>query len=178
MGVTGHRWNRIESDHAPALRELLEEVFTCLSSLFAGPEPVLATGMAEGADLLAVEALPKHWKLLALLPLPAGSWRNHLELHATGNIPSTLASLDKAMKRYETQHIEIPTQRSGAPDYVALATALTNASDLLIAVWNGEDGLPGGTGHAVSMARRKDIPVLQVWHPGNGKWFLRYLGKE
>lgn len=170
IGVTGHRWNRITGMAAKTLSNALAGVFAAISNAGHGVPVSLATGMAEGADLAAALARPTGWALVALLPLSPKHWRAHLAANATGDPDQAVAALDAALSGDAVSVDVLPLSADGGPDYAKLAQVLVGRSDLLIAVWDGKPGLPGGTGSVVVLARARGIPILRLWPDNAGKW--------
>ncbi|WP_415404123.1 hypothetical protein [Tateyamaria sp. SN3-11] len=48
-------------------------------------------------------------------------------------------------------------------DYVALAAYLASTCTLVLAVWDGVDGPPGGTSDVVARAKDKGATVINLW---------------
>lgn len=169
-GLTGHRWNRIATTEASALRAALNDLFREITRVAGGLPCTLVTGMAEGADLTAVAALPDDWNLHALLPLPRDAWRAHLALHATGDPAEAVARFDAALARPGTVTETCPPLSDNRPDYATLGRALLARSDLLIAVWNGELSDSGGTGEIAQLGITAGKPVIRLWRSTAGPW--------
>jgi hypothetical protein len=116
---------------------------------------VALSGLAEGADTLFAEAaLARGIALEVCLAcadvienFPAGAARNqHLLLRARSRRIHTLPFIE----------------RSNAA-YMALGRWLVDASDLLIAAWNGlPAAAEGGTGDVVAYARQRGRPVIHI----------------
>lgn len=171
-GLTGHRWNRIPGVEAAALRAALRDLFDEITQAADGRRCTLVTGMAEGADLTATTALPEGWTLHALLPLPADAWRAHLARNATGDPADAVRLLDVALSRPGTTAEPCPPVDDGRPDYAGLGRALVEKCDVLIAVWDGSPGKPGGTGNVVEMSRKAGKPVIRLWRNDAGHWHI------
>lgn len=171
VGVTGHRWNRIDPEERPALAATLAALFAAIGSQRPATRFALATGMAEGADLLAAAARPAGWHLRALMPFPEARWRAHLLRHASGDPAAAVAELDAQLRGPGIDVAVLPPAGDGGPDYVGLALRLAVESDAVIAVWNGEPALPGGTGDVVGHALAAGKPVIRVWK--DIRWFAR-----
>lgn len=172
IGVTGHRWNRIVGSAASKLSEALQRLFTSINEAAPDVRITITTGMAEGADLTAALARPPQWRLEALLPLPPEGWRAHLAKNATGEPGKAVAELDAALSGNGVG-LEMLPSVDGRPDYENLGNVLVRRSDLLIAVWDGEPGLPGGTGSVVAHARDLGKPMFRLWPDAEGKWRLQ-----
>jgi peptide subunit release factor RF-3 len=61
----------------------------------------------------------------------------------------------------------IPNVTAGPQAYVAANNAMLDKVDSLVAVWDGEAGVEGGTGHVVNEARTRQIPVTVIWPKGS-----------
>jgi hypothetical protein len=152
IGITGHRDiaagedNRLRDD----LRSELKRIVANLPNI-----PVCITsGLAEGADTIAAEvALELGIGVVAALPMPREEYRNDF----TGD---ALAKFDNLLADPRIRVIEIPfTEENNAADqrdivrddqYSLLADYLVRRSNLLLAIWDGENaGLPGGTSDVV-----------------------------
>jgi hypothetical protein len=156
VAVTGHRLNRLKPAVATQLSHICETTFQ-----HADPACALLSCLADGTDLIAAMAWPKTHRLLSLLPVPVPMWRSILcdlvdpqafEDVLARTVPDTIAS-------------------QGTPDYEALADAMVARCDRLFAVWNGEPGLPGGTGSVVARARAAGKPVLHLALEGDRLFF-------
>ncbi|MEM9782082.1 MAG: hypothetical protein AAF899_06370 [Pseudomonadota bacterium] len=169
VAIAGHRWNQLDRIDGERLAALLPRLFALLDRA-ARRRGVLICGMAEGVDLIAATACPHQWRLAPVLALPPEAWRRHLAaLHA----PS-VALFDRAMR---DAHSEAPVVVSrDMPDFDAVAARILADADLLIAVWNGAPGLPGGTASVVDAADMAGIPVLVVPVPMIGR--CRLIGEN
>jgi len=113
----------------------------------------LLTGVAPGADLLAVEA----WRAAGLGPIHAVS--PFLD-DAAGPVPTDLAGSATWLDG-ET------TRTRGRNPHLSQSRWLIGAADLLVVVWTGEQARgPGGTADAVRLALEHGTPVIWV-QPGD-----------
>ncbi|MCA1494063.1 hypothetical protein I6F11_24485 [Ensifer sp. NBAIM29] len=161
LAITGHRWNRISPSCEAELRETLRDLFTAIDAVAKRPVRLL-TGMAEGTDLCAALERPPHWTLEAILPLPVEGWRTHLEQEAAGDREASVLAFDTLLAAENAVVTVLPRGEDGGPDYSGLGAALVARAELLVAVWNGEAGKPGGTAEVVSAALGKGCPVLRI----------------
>jgi len=168
VGVTGHRPNKLPNADLTRIERQLRAVFAAIEAAVAtisDAKPYrirLISGFAEGADQLAVAACPADWTVEAILPFPKDEYLKDFAQSAAGDGRDVrgefLASLARAA---------IVTELPTAPDapreqgYVVFGRFLLQQIDLLIAVWDGEDPKPGGTGVVARDARERGIPV--VW---------------
>ncbi|MGE3247782.1 MAG: hypothetical protein AB7F96_14990 [Beijerinckiaceae bacterium] len=162
IAISGHRWNRLDPALESALREALLSAFAELESQAPDTVTTLSCGMAEGADLVAASVLPANWNLEALLPLSVDKWRAHLATNASGDRENAVRLFDAVMARPNMSVVELPPAAGDDPDYPALATRLAQDADLLVAVWNGDEGLPGGTGEVVRKTLALEKSVLWI----------------
>ena len=154
IGVTGHR------DPDPAdlgsLRQDITRLLLELRQRLPGVELELVSGMADGADRLAVDAaLDAGLRVHALLPMPLTMYLHDFDAASRADIQSRLAD-----PRIRHTELELPPHvdhdAASVPGamrdelYAALAERLRRCTSILLALWDGEDtGLPGGTGDTV-----------------------------
>ncbi|MFC0805269.1 hypothetical protein ACFHWW_07340 [Ensifer sp. P24N7] len=161
LAITGHRWNRILPSSADDLRKVLRDLFSAIDA--AAKRPVrLLNGMAEGTDLCAALERPSHWVLEVVLPLPVDEWRAHLRQEAAGDRETSVAAFNTVLAAENVVVTVLARGKDGGPDYSGLGAVLVANADLLVAVWNGEAGKPGGTAEVVSAALEKGCPVLRI----------------
>jgi hypothetical protein len=195
VGITGHRPKPHKFPQASFgfVKRRLGEVFAGIDSVLAAhaqnsqgvysnePHRVrLVSGLAEGADQLAVGVMPRRWTLEAILPFPRDSYLEDFKTSATGDgrdvTQGFLDCLDKAATVVALP--EDPAIRrkgltpEGTPDeywrrrdagYARFAGFLLRQIDVLVAVWDGqpEEG-KGGTAEVLRAAIDAQIPVVWV----------------
>lgn len=157
IGVTGHRF-LAERDR---LDEALTEVVESLARKRTEPWTVVSA-LAEGADRLVSRHLLGRpgSRLVAVLPLDLHDYETDF---AT---PGSRAEFRELLARAaEVVVLPAPDDRDLA--YEACGWDVLDRSDVLVAVWDGEDrqGV-GGTGAVVQRARERGTPVVWV-HAGN-----------
>jgi hypothetical protein len=152
------------------------------SAVSGGPEPEapelrLVSGLAEGGDRLAADAAHRRgWSLQALLPFPRALYERDfrkklrgpdgLAIEAEPAEPDPISIeqfhryLATAEKAGGVQELDGPAGEPGA--YEPLATALCLNADVVLAIWDGHPGKPGGTSHVVRIATAFGIPVIRV----------------
>ena len=155
VGVSGHR------DLHPACIERVTAEVTAfvdrLASYLPNSQLRVMVGMAQGADLLVAQAaLDRHLPVDAVLPMP-------LDKYADDFGPDSLKLLRQLLKHPDVRCIELepppgfdqqralltPQQQRDLL-YVNLTDILIRKSNLLIALWDGENShLPGGTADTV-----------------------------
>lgn len=175
VGVTGHR--RLAASAVEPLQRSIELILSELAKharsvaadhpeVFANAEPQLAvlSGLAIGADQIgAAVALEQGWSLDAVLPFAVEEYERDFDDEAAESFRDLLG---------QTRHSwSAPSTREQGDQAYALAGQVTAAqSDLIIAVWDGDEahGL-GGTGDVVDYAIRRGVPV--IWLPADGVSF-------
>lgn len=191
VGISGHRPKpeKFPQSSFARVREQLGATFAAIDqALIAlatsnvpfydpGPHKVrLVSGLAEGADQMAVDARPPGWDLDAILPFPLERYRQDFERSAMDPTVNVAASFETVLGKATTvvQLPEIPVERRANPSeaaaqeaneaaYAQLGVFLIRQIDVLVAVWDGygEDG-PGGTGDVIRRAIEARIPVVWI----------------
>lgn len=181
IGISGHRLNKLPPATHAAIRARLSEVQALVTAvageiaagadrLYAPDPPLLrlVSGLAEGADRIAIEAAPAGWEIAALLPMPREEYARDFD---TGD---GAAESRAAFERHLTQAVtvtELPLLdgfAGGDPtcrglQYAAMGTFLVRQSDLLIAVWDGDKAAgAGGTGTVVAEALGSGRDVVWI----------------
>jgi hypothetical protein len=161
VGVTGHRPNRMPEREWRRIRQDLSQVMAEIETANAGRQPVLVSGLAEGADRLAAfVALGRGWALRAVLPFESSRFEaDFADPHSIGEFRSLVKSSDKV----EIADASARSERPAEEAYDAVGQRLLKLCDVLIAVWDG--GISRGRGGAVDVierARRKRVPVIWV----------------
>ena len=161
--MTGHR---ALAELAPRARaELEERVGGFLTSLRAALEPgrtaVLLSPLAEGADRIAAEcALALGWTLDVLLPFAPREYEK--DFGGSDSVREFRALLERS-RRCRELPAEEPHDPVRDRAYEAVGDALIAASDLVLALWDGDpERGRGGTGQVVRRAVRRGVPVLHV----------------
>ncbi len=164
LGITGHRPNKLMKAMMPRVERQLREVFAAIDNAASasGRGVMLTSGFAEGADQLAVIAAPAHWRVEAILPFPQDEYLKDFEQSAAGDGRDARDEFLSSLARASAV-TELPL-RQGEPrwhGYLEAGRGMLRASDVLIAVWDGEEANTGGTGQIVKEATDAGIPV--VW---------------
>ncbi|AEJ03241.1 hypothetical protein Nit79A3_3520 [Nitrosomonas sp. Is79A3] len=146
-------------------------------------EPIMRiiSSLAEGADRLCIEPdiMPPHAELACILPFPAKQYAQDFlprENEATGKKSGTVAEFYSILQRFgyythksrvhynrKAQVIELdgdPNRRTQA--YIDCSRLLVTHSDILIAVYDGDNSEDKGTAAAVQAAWLKGIPVIHI----------------
>ena len=171
VGITGHRVDRLTAERARTARLLVEDALSLVTeaataiaaegtAFFAPgpPEMRLISALAEGADRLCAEAgLDSGYRLDVALPFPREEYA--ADFRDEDSRARFTAQLDRA-----DRILELPGDRGDSTSAYSLAGgAIIAASDILIAIWNGQgSGGRGGTGDVVANALNLGKPVIHV----------------
>ena len=184
VGVTGHRWNKLRHEDAEAIRVQCRAALAAVREMAgriaadpeagyrdpteAAPELRLVSSLAEGADRLLIEAAPPHCTLQAVLPFP-------VEVYARDfTEPDSIGTLNRYLERArrEAGVLILDGNREADNAFEPSGTTVCLNSDVLVAIWDGLPGQPGGTGDVVELATRVGIPVLRIAPDGGGPPWL------
>ncbi len=188
VGVVGHRpeLKKHSEPDVAALREICRELLLHIQDSFAGvvmarrdlfaelpprqdgkpPGLRLISALAEGADQwVAAEAAQLGYELQAVLPFQ----RTEYEKDFT---EAGVLEEHRRLRKLSTAVFELDGCRAHPGEsYLAAGRVLLNQTDLLFAIWDGQDaqGL-GGTGQIVREALQRGIPTLWVNWAAPAKW--------
>lgn len=115
--------------------------------------------LARGADTVFAEVLIELGGRLEVI-LPSADYRQAQVL------PDHAPRFDSLLSGAASVEV-IPDLAAGPQAYVAANNAMLDRVDSLVAVWDGEAGVEGGTGHVVNEARTRQIPVTVIWPKGS-----------
>lgn len=153
VGVTGHR--RLADPDAVAGQ--VDRVLDALAPTEGGHRIRAVSSLAEGADrIVAARVLARpRAGLTAILPLPAPDYRR--------DFPDSVDEFDSLLSRADTVSVVEPPRPERTEAYLAAGRAVADASDVLIAVWDGAPAAGrGGTAEIVRYARDRGIRVQVV----------------
>jgi hypothetical protein len=193
VGITGHRWDKLDREAKPFLlarivavlrevQDLATRIGNDAESGYGSPDAELAevepaivelrliSALAEGADRLLVEAAPPGWRLQAILPFPPDVYQQDF------TEPNSRKTLDDLLARAgrEAGSVILDGDRGREAAFEPVGTAVCLNSDVLIAVWNGLPGKPGGTGEVVNLGIRLGVPVVRITPDGKqSPWLHR-----
>jgi hypothetical protein len=122
----------------------------------------IISSLAEGADrLVAEEGLNPDLGFKLQCPLPA----HRDEYRRDFTEPSSKEEFDQLLGQANAV-FELNGQRAGtwleSGSYEAVGRVTLAQSDMLIAVWDGEEGKPGGTAQMVREAQQAGIPTIRI----------------
>ena len=171
VGITGHRAGAL---NAPLVRTLRPTVYTLFKELreatlrlqqaeeaFCSETEAtlrLHTAIATGADqIAAICARSSGYFVRALLPFEPTDYRQDF---SSGE---ELDGFEQALEAAD-EIVALPGHRSDLEGaYVLVGQSLVTTADVMIAIWDGEQGRgPGGTAHVVSLALESNVPVIHV----------------
>lgn len=177
VGVIGHRPNRLPADANVRLDGQLRAILAAIhdaalaaaqthARFFSNEAPCLrvVSALAEGSDRIGAHlGLAQGFALAA--PLPFASKDYETDFAAQESKAEFQALMAKA-----TSILEFPgDRREEAKAYERAGMATLDASDLLIAVWDGKPSAGrGGTTEIVYEAARRGMPVIWV-NPAPGE---------
>jgi len=150
VAVTGHMNITEETG-----RLVYDEILRRLS----GAEDLVGVScIARGADSVFARAVLDAGGRLEVI-LPSLGYRE--QKVKPDHLPLFDELLGKASK---VRTMDFP--EAGREAYEAANAALLESADLLIAVWDGQDGQRAGTGTVVELARARGVEVAIVWPHG------------
>jgi hypothetical protein len=171
VGITGHRAAVLT---APLVRTLRPVVYTVFRQLREATLKIrdsedafcsstearllLHTPLAAGADQIAAMcARSSGYFVRALLPFEPTEYRKDFALgEELDNFEQALGAADEI--------VALPGRRSDLEGaYVLVGESLVQMADILIAIWDGEQGRGlGGTAHVVELALQSSVPVIHI----------------
>ena len=171
VGVIGHRPNRLpdgagawlNTQTGAVLAAIREAAFAAgqIHSRFFSSEPIrlrVVSALAEGSDRIGARlGLAEGFELAAPLPFAAGDYENDFaDRESKAEFHHLLSKAEAAL--------EFPgDRREEAKAYERSGMAVLDASDLLIAIWDGKPSAGrGGTTETVYEAARRGMPVIWV----------------
>ena len=170
FGITGHRPPRLDSAHEDTIKAHCREIFAIAAGalatiharagdVFAATDPAikLVSSLAEGADVLAAEAvLESGGRLSVCLPFPEEVYRKDFGLNEWAR---TQALIDRA----DSVAALSGTDAGDASAYEQAGRIVLSQSDILIAVWDGEAARGrGGTTQVIAEAVALHQPVIHI----------------
>lgn len=172
LGITGHSKHgkgRVPIDEAALegrLTTILEQAETRAravfdETVFENAEPILrfTSGLAPGADTLAAKiALARGWELQAVLPFAADLYRENF------TDPADLATFNDLLARAaRVTEFDFEKTTDQARAYERIGDVVIEQSDVLIAIWDGEEAHgKGGTGGVVEEAIGRGTIVARL----------------
>lgn len=167
IGFTGHRPNRLSSEHVIAIRSKLLSVFEKIYMEMTKSEIccktskvdfILVSGMAAGSDLAAIDSAKNlNWRLDLLLPYNRNDFIKAFS--SIKDIEEFTQFLSDASSVTEMDALGLVT--SIDESHEALGKYLLDNCNMLVAVWDGgESKGKGGTVDIIEGAIKKGKPVI------------------
>jgi hypothetical protein len=144
----------------PSIRSKVKESLRALMTMTAGPIEMV-TSLAEGADRLAAEeGLRLGYGLTCPLPFDRVLYEADFTDEASVIEFRALLRQARSIEELPGSRETIETDQRA---YAAAGYRVVELSDIILTVWNGKRARgSGGTGHIVSAARSRGIPVIWV----------------
>ena len=157
-GVTGHRIlaepDKIDAGVAEALHRMEQS--------FPGEPLTIVSALAEGADRIVARHVLARPGSRLVVPLPLPKFDYMTDFESEKSQQEFLSLLDQA-----DEVVQLTPAASRDRAYEAAGEYVLNNSDVLIAIWDGQDPQGrGGTGEMVARARQRGLPIAWV-HAGN-----------
>lgn len=162
IGVTGHRPDRLEITPAQAYRQC-RDTLRIVKRALEGAQLCAVSALAEGADrAFARAALDLDCVVEAILPFSPNDYEKTFSL--AGDTDDYRALLDQCQR----VHALGGDLNKQVQAYVAVGHEIVEASDILLAIWDGGEGSgPGGTTDVIDMALSRGLPV--IWIDASGR---------
>jgi hypothetical protein len=157
IGITGHRPNRMHIGVERVTRRL-ELVLVALRSGSGAATPVAVSALAEGSDrLFAKAALALGYRLDVLLPFTSADYETTF-----GDVADTATYRDLLARA--SQRTDLPgSLADSTAAYEAVGRATVDASDIVVAVWDGKPAAGrGGTPEIIAYAIGQRLPVIWI----------------
>ena len=166
IGITGHR--DISESDSEVLRLQLDRIFKTYSESLPDTKIYLITGLAEGADRIAVQSAlaTQNVRIIAALPMRLGQYRKDFDLASNQELDELLAQCH--FKFDVSSTIQSPRsvseELSRDAHYQHFGRWLAKNCHVLIAAWDGKSPeLVGGTADNVYYkARLKSILASNI----------------
>jgi hypothetical protein len=161
IGVTGHRANRLQSANMPLLVHSIGEAIESIAALTSGSAFTLLSPLADGADqVVARQAVDAGHRLWAVLPFERNTYSAGL---SPGSVKPEFDSLLGQAERVIELNGSHACESSRNNAYAAVGRFVIDHSDILLAVWDGQEARgEGGTGENVSLALEARHPVVWI----------------
>ena len=153
VGCTGHQSLSLQTR-----RQVAAEIAKYLATI---PEKLVGVcSLAGGADQIFAYALLAAGGYLHAIVPSANS-------HDSFSLDNDRAAFDHLLEQ-AAERTDLPFPRPTEEAYMAAGKVVSDASDVLLAVWDGRPaaGL-GGTADVVAYARERGRHVVVIWPPGS-----------
>ena len=184
VGVTGHRPKDLQRADIPTLKKKIHKVLEDLKQFatehsgiarfYREPDkPILrlVSALAEGADRCAAqEAISLGFELQCPLPFARDEYANDFE--SSASVHEYYRLLDDSRT---TAILELDGSRAREPEsYLAAGRVVLSQSDVLLAIWNGQDPeREGGTAQIVAEAGLRNLLTVRIDAAAPHKIYVR-----
>lgn len=181
IGISGHM--NLSPRHMEVLEQAVDRSIAFIERQYPGHYLTVFSPLAVGADrLVARELLKKDAsRLIAVLPLPQDEYVNDFGSTDDYRADSRSSELRREFRYWLSTRaievIEIPPQATRTEAFQKAGQFITEHSDLLIVIWDGQD-LPGCasvTARNVFQAEKLNMPVIHIWAPDKNYQFSSEL---
>jgi len=147
-----------------------DEIAAVLYAHDSAPVIRVITSLAEGADRLCIapELLPPAFDMAAILPFLTEDYRQDFcpGFSAVDRERGTATEFDELLQRIVQMSGQV-IELDGNPDnreqaYIECSYTLAAHSDILIAIYDGDQNELKGTAATVDYARRNGVPVIHI----------------
>ena len=173
IGVTGHRFLA----DIPKLRDGIDQALARIVQTYPDELWSVVSSLADGADRLVVQrVLIARPEARLIVPLPLAI-SEYVKDFTSGQSRTEF----EVLLAQAAEVIDPPEVTSRSEGYWLAGSKMLDRSDVLIALWDGQDSQGrGGTGEMVALARQKELPLAWVKcgnrRPGTDQ--LTSLGEE
>ena len=160
IGVTGHRSERLNLADLDLLRDRVRHVFRAIVDT-TGAHLTVVSSLADGTDqIVAEEAVAAGYRLVCPLPYSVADFDHEFANRAD------LVTFHRLILRADLV-MELGGSRETAKTreaaYVAAGAEMLSLSDVLLAIWDGQDARgSGGTAEVIAGASENGTPVVWI----------------
>jgi len=153
IGVTGHRILKNKKQ----IREVSVLAITKLSEAYRIDR--IISPLAEGSDRMIAEVLTQDFGAKLIVPLPFEKVE-YIKDFSEKSKRKFESCLEHSVCTYEVSSLKKETREEG---YMRVGREIVDKSDLIVALWNGEEAKgAGGTGDVVDYAKKKGKTILHI----------------
>jgi hypothetical protein len=177
IGVTGHRLNKLRAADIDLLRVQISATLQFIKNVasnllsetaarFSSEPPVLRviSPIAEGSDrFVAEEGLALGFELHCPLPFPREEYERDFETEESRTQFHQLLARATAVVELDGGRDAPDAAAHDGESYEVVGRMVLNQSDVLIAIWDGKPGEPGGTGYIEAEAETLGVPIVWVF---------------
>lgn len=168
IGITGH--SNLDPEQTGKLQQAINEAICYIEQQFAEHYLTVYSTLAAGAErLLARQLLNREAaRLIAILPLPQNDYLNDFAPADDYRLYSQGAELRKELEYWLTHKaleiIEMPPSSTRKSAYLKAGYYIAEHSDVLIAIWNGNELEEGSiTAQIIDKAEKMNKAICHIW---------------